>query len=231
MFFRKETYLVRLYYLILLSLLYFSFYDSSVYYLFFTNTILAYIPFELTLIILSIHKNSLICLLLLLWLLFLPNNFYLITDLFHLSLLNPYDETTMMISKNVLNWYKLFLVSLAVIPTILLGCWSIENITTVIVKKLKIGVYPTLVMACVLFLNTLGIYCGRFMRLNSTDLFSDFKDTFAQIMLSIKTLDNNSIAILSLIYVFSLSLMLGYYMLKQLIYIGEKGISNEYSCC
>ncbi|WP_426065576.1 hypothetical protein, partial [Escherichia coli] len=51
---------IRLYYLILLGLLYLSFYQSSVYFLFFTNTILAYIPIELTFLAMYCKKKYII---------------------------------------------------------------------------------------------------------------------------------------------------------------------------
>ena len=51
---------IRLYYLILLGILYLSFYQSSVYFLFFTNTILAYIPIELTFLAMYCKKKYII---------------------------------------------------------------------------------------------------------------------------------------------------------------------------
>ncbi|WP_260319881.1 hypothetical protein [Enterococcus faecium] len=44
---QKQMYFIRGYYILLLLVLYLSFYEKSVFYLFFTNTILAYIPIEL----------------------------------------------------------------------------------------------------------------------------------------------------------------------------------------
>ncbi|MGC2991140.1 DUF1361 domain-containing protein, partial [Enterococcus faecalis] len=77
--------------MILLGILYLQFYQSSVYFLFFTKTILAYIPIELTFLAMYCKKKYIIVVVVCLWLIFLPNNFYLMTVLFHLSLLTPYD--------------------------------------------------------------------------------------------------------------------------------------------
>ena len=72
------------------------------------------------------------------------------TDLFHLSLLTPYDEVTLLISKDLMNWIKLFLILLAVMPSTILGCWSIDKIARILVEKLTIGVYPA--FDCVSFI-------------------------------------------------------------------------------
>ena len=150
---------IRLYYLILLGILYLSFYQSSVYFLFFTNTILAYIPIELTFLAMYCKKKYIIVVVVCLWLVFLPNNFYLMTDLFHLSLLTPYDEVTLLISKDLMNWIKLFLILLAVMPSTILGCWSIDKIARILVEKLTIGVYPALLRVFYLWI-LLGFILG-----------------------------------------------------------------------
>lgn len=227
----RASHLIGLYFLILFVLLYMSFYQQSVYYLFFTNTILAYIPIELTFIAKNSEKMYIIGGAICLWFVFLPNNFYLITDLFHLSLLTPYDETTLLISKDLMNWYKLFLISLAVIPTTFLGCWSIETIATILVNRFSLGVYPTLLMAIILFFNSLGIYIGRFTRLNSTDFFMHHKETIQRILDDFETIDNQSIAIVFFLYVFSWGMMIAYKLIKLLLAqsLKESEKINEHS--
>ena len=152
-------------------------------------------------------KKYIIVVVVCLWLVFLPNNFYLMTDLFHLSLLTPYDEVTLLISKDLMNWIKLFLILLAVMPSTILGCWSIDKIARILVEKLTIGVYPALLIACLLFMDSIGIYIGRFTRLNSTKIFADFED-----------IDNRSIVLLLLLYLFLCGIMIGYQLIKQLLY-------------
>ena len=133
---------------------------------------------------------------------FLPNNFYLMTDLFHLSLLTPYDEVTLLISKDLMNWIKLFLILLAVMPSTILGCWSIDKIARILVEKLTIGVYPALLIACLLFMDSIGIYIGRFTRLNSTDIFVRHNQAIQKIFADFEDIDNRSIVLLLLLYLF-----------------------------
>lgn len=209
---------IRLYYLILLGILYLSFYQSSIYFLFFTNTILAYIPIELTFLAIYCKKKYIIVVVVCLWLVFLPNNFYLMTDLFHLSLLTPYDEVTLLISKDLMNWIKLFLILLAVMPSTILGCWSIDKIARILVEKLTIGVYPALLIACLLFMDSIGIYIGRFTRLNSTDIFVRHNQALQKIFADFEDIDNRSIVLLLLLYLFLCGIMIGYQLIKQLLY-------------
>lgn len=201
---QKQMYFIRGYYILLLLVLYLSFYEKSVFYLFFTNTILAYIPIELARWV-KVSSSKLVSLVLILfWLLFFPNNFYLFTDLFHLSLLSPYDPSTMMISVKMEIWYKLLLVVLSVFPTTFFGCESLWMVTNVIVKKIGIGVYQWLVISVVLFINAIGIYFGRFLRLNSTDVFTDSKETFMRFVEAFTKIDGPSFLLIVLIFFFSL---------------------------
>ncbi|HGF7503158.1 hypothetical protein [Enterococcus faecium] len=63
---QKQMYFIRGYYILLLLVLYLSFYEKSVFYLFFTNTILAYIPIELAMWIKS-SRSKLVSLVLILF--------------------------------------------------------------------------------------------------------------------------------------------------------------------
>lgn len=201
---QKQMYFIRGYYILLLLVLYLSFYEKSVFYLFFTNTILAYIPIELAMWIRSSRSKLVSLMLILFWLLFFPNNFYLFIDLFHLSLLSPYDPSTMMISMEMEIWYKLLLVVLSVFPTTFLGCESLWIVTDIIVKKIGIGVYQWLVVSIILFINAIGIYFGRFLRLNSTDVFTDSKETLMRLIEAFTRIDSPSFLLIVLIFFFSL---------------------------
>lgn len=209
---------IRIYFAILLTVLYFSFYNSSVYFLFFTNTILAYIPIELTFLAIFYNKKYSIILIIVIWLIFLPNNFYLMTDLFHLSLLYPYDKTTLLINKDVMNWLKLCLILLSVIPSTLLGCWSIEKMATILSKRLQLERHSLYLILCILFFNTIGIYIGRFIRLNSIDFFINHSESRKRIFNDLDKIDNESIEVLIIIFIFSCGLMLSYSLFKGLLY-------------
>ncbi len=102
--------------------------------------------------------------------------------------MTPYDEVTLLISKDLMNWIKLFLILLAVMPSTILGCWSIDKIARILVEKLTIGVYPALLIACLLFMDSIGIYIGRFTRLNSTDIFVRHNQAIQKFSLILKIL-------------------------------------------
>ena len=116
--------------------------------------------------------------------------------------MTPYDEVTLLISKDLMNWIKLFLILLAVMPSTILGCWSIDKIARILVEKLTIGVYPALLIACLLFMDSIGIYIGRFTRLNSTDIFCASQSSDSKIFADFEDIDNRSIVFLLLLYLF-----------------------------
>ena len=93
------------------------------------------------------------------WVLFLPNGPYIITDLIHLRLREP-----------IPLWYDVLLVSTVAWNGLILTLLSVGNIHRKLQShfsawKLWIGLF-------ILFLSTgYGIYIGRFLRLNSWDIF------------------------------------------------------------
>lgn len=87
----KTKWLVRALFLVWIALLY-SYLKQPPFNFLVLNTFLAFIPIELSFHIdVGKPKNGLLFwVLIIVWLLFYPNTPYLLTDLFHLSLLNPY---------------------------------------------------------------------------------------------------------------------------------------------
>jgi uncharacterized membrane protein len=88
------------------------------------------------------------------WLLFLPNTFYILTDLFHL-----HD------SRHSLSpaWFDLALIFSCAWNGLLLGVLSMRQME-------KIFHFPA---APIMALNALGIYVGRYLRYNSWDIVSN----------------------------------------------------------
>ena len=96
-----------------------------------------------------------------LWLLFVPNSFYMLTDLFHL-----YD------SYSVPRWYDLLLILCFAWNALLMGILSVRHMEKIIqviwrFRSDWLFVYP------VMLLNAFGIYIGRYLRYNSWDIVSN----------------------------------------------------------
>lgn len=95
------------------------------------------------------------------WLLLIPNAFYIITDLFHLKA-----------KDNCPLWYDLALLYSFAWNGLLFGILSVrqmEKMFNLVFNKN----YLLLFIAPVMFLNSLGIYIGRFLRFNSWDVISN----------------------------------------------------------
>ena len=126
------------------------------------NLFLAWIPYLLSLQFMKLDiRESRVgaALLLLLWILFLPNGPYIITDLIHLR---PRAGAPM--------WYDVLLISTIAWNGLLLTLLSVGNIH----RRLQAHVSPMKLWAALflLFLSAgYGIYLGRFLRLNSWDAF------------------------------------------------------------
>lgn len=143
------------------------------------NIFLALVPFDLALMIRGIApKSKLLALpLTLIWLIFYPNTIYMITDFAHLSAIG----TDLVTSVQILNYSLLatgiFLgVSMGISSArLVLQSWFPENSQT---KKLFVF---TLLSA----LSAYAIYIGRYLRLNSWDLFVDLHSVLAQMHASV----------------------------------------------
>ena len=92
------------------------------------------------------------------WILFIPNTFYILTDLFHLG------ETGA-----APLWYDLLLILSFAWNGMLMGILSVRQMEKIFQEKFRTGnefvfLYP------VMWLNALGVYIGRYLRFNSWDI-------------------------------------------------------------
>jgi uncharacterized membrane protein len=95
---------------------------------------------------------------LLLWLLFIPNSFYIVTDLFHLE---QFDSAP--------KWFDLLLIFSFSWNGLLLGILSIRKIE-LILSIINGRSLSMLFVFGVMWLNAFGIYIGRYLRYNSWDI-------------------------------------------------------------
>lgn len=129
------------------------------------NLFLALVPYLLTRFavvnISWIEKRWKFALLFAAWLLFLPNSFYIITDLFHLE-----------INTHVPLWFDLALIFSFAWNGILLGVVSIRQMEKMVqlnfptVREWQF-VYP------LMLLNAFGVYIGRYLRYNTWDVLAN----------------------------------------------------------
>ena len=94
------------------------------------------------------------------WLLFIPNSFYIITDLFHLGI------------SRVPIWFELALLLSFAWNGLLLGILSVRQIERII-HSLWPKMHELFFLFPVMCLNALGIYIGRYLRFNSWDVVSN----------------------------------------------------------
>ncbi len=95
-----------------------------------------------------------------LWLLFIPNSFYILTDLFHLE---EFDTAP--------KWFDLLLIFSFAWNGMVLGIISIRRVE-MILKKITGRGFSLFIVLLVMWLNAFGIYIGRYLRFNSWDIFT-----------------------------------------------------------
>jgi len=100
----------------------------------------------------------------LLWLLFIPNSFYIITDLYHLG--DLYNDRIMP------QWFDLAMILSFVWNGLLLGVLSVRQMERIFLPRLTL-MKELLFLYPVMWLNALGIYIGRYLRYNSWDIVTD----------------------------------------------------------
>jgi uncharacterized membrane protein len=129
------------------------------------NLLLAFVPYWITWLMtrdVSIIENKTkLILSLLIWLLFFPNSFYIITDLFHLTHVTSAPR-----------WFDLLLIFSFAWNGMVCGLISMRRVE-VVITALKGNSYALLFIFGVMWLSAFGIYIGRFLRFNSWDVLTD----------------------------------------------------------
>lgn len=129
------------------------------------NLVLAWIPYVITSWLQqrpAIQANRLkFAAVSLVWLLFIPNSFYILTDLFHLGKFN-----------NVPNWFDLTLIISFAWNGLLLGILSVRQMEKIMQPHLR-GKHELFFIYPLMWLNALGVYIGRYPRFNSWDILTN----------------------------------------------------------
>lgn len=96
-----------------------------------------------------------------LWLLFIPNSFYIITDLFHLTHIDSAPK-----------WYDVLMIFSFTWNGLLYGIISLRKVELLIALQSGKTV-SVFFIAVVMWLSAFGIYIGRFLRFNSWDIITN----------------------------------------------------------
>jgi uncharacterized membrane protein len=129
------------------------------------NLFLAVIPYLISLGLSKTHwlkKQTLVLIgVLSIWLLFLPNAPYMITDLLHLRH-----------AQSSLSWLDPFMLFVFAWNGLFLGLLSMHHVYVILSEKWNTKIAKRLLFV-IAFLCGFGIYLGRYLRWNSWELFSD----------------------------------------------------------
>ncbi len=139
------------------------------------------------------------------WLLFLPNSFYIITDLFHLRQ-----------HVSIPLWYDLALIFSFAWNGLLMGVLSVRQMEKMVEEKWNIEsgiwfLYP------IMLLNSFGIYLGRYLRFNSWDVVTNPSNLIDEIKYLLVHPFRNRL---------DWSMIFCYAVLMTLIYVTVKRISK-----
>lgn len=126
----------------------------------FWNLFLAFVPYWISAYLFKHKETQLIRLIVLggVWILFLPNAPYMITDLFHLHK-----------RPDLPVWYDLFLILSFAVIGMYLFYLSVHQMKEVVKVKLP-TLYRPVFLILLFVAVSYGVYIGRFLRLNSWDI-------------------------------------------------------------
>ncbi|WEV54992.1 DUF1361 domain-containing protein [Leuconostocaceae bacterium ESL0723] len=138
------------------------------------NVFLALLPADFALLAISAKNRLLKAVFSLLWLLFYPNTMYMITDFIHLQ----YISTSLDVRFQYFNYAVL---SAGIFIGVTLGVLSLEIIFHRFFVRVN-DLTRLAVMFIMSLISAFGIYLGRFLRLNSWDVFTKFQTVWDSIM-------------------------------------------------
>ena len=170
-----------------------------------TNVVLAFIPFALAIYLFKISRQRSVLwwLLAVVFVAFLPNSAYVLTDIIHLlaAIKSPEVSRTYLLLV-IVPFYLIYL-----IISFEFYVLSVQFAQQYI-NKLNISWLAKLFIPAITLLSALGVYLGRFQRLESTDILQQplmvFKDTLLD-------LSHQSSALIIV------GLFIGYYLLYYLV--------------
>lgn len=169
------------------------------------NLFLAVIPFAISTYLMSIPKLNTLWLVFWfgVWLLFLPNAPYIVTDLLHLKMGNT-----------SLLWVDVLVVLSFASTGLLLFFLSVLDMKSILKPYMSASKIKYLIFS-LFFLNGFGVYLGRFLRYNSWEILSNPKNLFTDIFSFIlKPIQHTEVWLFTLL--FGLFLSLGFWVFKQL---------------
>ncbi|MEW4922940.1 DUF1361 domain-containing protein [Algibacter sp. 2305UL17-15] len=178
----------------------------SFFYLFLVwNLFLAAIPFAITTYLVSLPKLNkfVLALWFSVWLLFLPNAPYIVTDLLHLK-----------ISNTSFLWLDILVVLSFAFNGLILFFISLKDMKAILasfISKAKTDYLTTFIF----FLTGFGVYLGRFLRYNSWEILSNPKYLFVDITTIVLQPFSNQEAWLFTI-LFGAFLSIGFWMFNNL---------------
>jgi uncharacterized membrane protein len=173
------------------------------------NLFLALIPLSLSYALLRTKRRWLAILLGLAWILLIPNAFYVLTDLIHLSQFTFYYHTTDTFThpiyiQDLRIWIGFINIVAGVIISIYAGLLSLRQVHTRLERKYPRATLP--LMLLIFALIGCGVYIGRFLRYNSWNIFSpldlaqDLTGNFGLFMFGIIILMASTTAMLYVFY-------------------------------
>lgn len=138
------------------------------------NLFLAFIPYAISYWLynnIPVTKNKLrLTATISVWLLFIPNSFYILTDLFHLEHIASAPK-----------WFDLLLLFSFAWNGLLFGIASLRKME-VILQKINGRSFSLFIVFIVMWLNAFGIYIGRFLRYNSWDVITQPFSLFREML-------------------------------------------------
>ena len=147
------------------------------------NVGLAVIPMILiTLVYMRLEKNEfsfdwLAILLLIVFVFFFPNTFYVVTDLIHIDQDDYYTSTmtsSMEYMRSIEDYIFLFHVLITVAIGVYAGVKSMLRFSVIFDKKYDTATKGTMLFVLI-FLSSIGIYIGRFLRFFSWEILNPFR--------------------------------------------------------
>jgi len=168
------------------------------------NLFLAWVPmlFSSLLIVKKHWAKPAKLFLLIAWLVFLPNSFYVVTDIIHINDQMRVNQT-----------FDVLVLMTTIAPAFLVGLYSLWHIDRMLLSKLP---QRKLALLCISLLCGIAIYIGRELRWNSWDIVANplllLRDLFATM--------SSPASLLQLLLVavsFSVSIMAAYYLWTKLL--------------